>query len=233
MAQYLKAGLARIWIQDPLGDAMQMQATAGPLNDRGTSSGETAKVRLDMEALAHGKPILINNLPESAALLDHDWAGKEKIQAFAAYPLILEETVVGVMEVFGREPFRESILQEMASVANGIAMCIERKRSAEALGASGARVAAAPLGPPPARLRRPLVPAGPPARRCPGVLVRGGDDAREDGGRGRRVEHGRLGEQPGQARDVLGRVYEYFIKGFARAEGHRVANSSRRVPWCA
>src|SRR5205809_4913190 len=40
------------------------------------------------------------------------------------------------MEVFGRVPFRESILQEMGSVASGIAMCIERKHSAEALGAS-------------------------------------------------------------------------------------------------
>jgi type I restriction enzyme M protein len=30
-----------------------------------------------------------------------------------------------------------------------------------------------------------------------------------------------FGKDPGQARDILGRVYEYFIKEFARAEGHR------------
>jgi type I restriction enzyme M protein len=30
-----------------------------------------------------------------------------------------------------------------------------------------------------------------------------------------------FGDDPEQARDVLGRVYEYFIKEFARAEGHR------------
>lgn len=30
-----------------------------------------------------------------------------------------------------------------------------------------------------------------------------------------------FGEDPEQARDVLGRIYEYFIKEFARAEGHR------------
>jgi type I restriction enzyme M protein len=30
-----------------------------------------------------------------------------------------------------------------------------------------------------------------------------------------------FGDDPDQARDVLGRVYEYFIKEFARAEGHR------------
>lgn len=30
-----------------------------------------------------------------------------------------------------------------------------------------------------------------------------------------------FGQDPGEARDVLGRTYEYFIKEFARAEGHR------------
>ncbi|HTZ87246.1 MAG TPA: class I SAM-dependent DNA methyltransferase [Solirubrobacteraceae bacterium] len=30
-----------------------------------------------------------------------------------------------------------------------------------------------------------------------------------------------FGRQPGEARDILGRTYEYFIKEFARAEGHR------------
>jgi type I restriction enzyme M protein len=30
-----------------------------------------------------------------------------------------------------------------------------------------------------------------------------------------------FGSDPGEARDVLGRTYEYFIKEFARAEGHR------------
>jgi type I restriction enzyme M protein len=30
-----------------------------------------------------------------------------------------------------------------------------------------------------------------------------------------------FGKDPGEARDVLGRIYEYFIKEFARSEGHR------------
>src|SRR5439155_288304 len=30
-----------------------------------------------------------------------------------------------------------------------------------------------------------------------------------------------FGKDPGEARDILGRIYEYFIKEFARSEGHR------------
>ena len=48
----------------------------------------------------------------------------------------LEDRLVGLTSLFARHPLTEAILQEMASVANGIALCIERKRSEEALGAS-------------------------------------------------------------------------------------------------
>ena len=42
MVQYLKASLARIWIQDPFGDTMELQASAGPLTDAASSgSGPT------------------------------------------------------------------------------------------------------------------------------------------------------------------------------------------------
>jgi len=33
-----------------------------------------------------------------------------------------------------------------------------------------------------------------------------------------------------KARDLLGRTYEYFLSGFAGAEGRRGASFSRRVP---
>jgi signal transduction histidine kinase/ActR/RegA family two-component response regulator len=39
----------------------------------------------------------------------------------------LEEKLVGVMSLFSRQPLTDQINQEMASVANGIALCIERK----------------------------------------------------------------------------------------------------------
>jgi len=40
------------------------------------------------------------------------------------------------MAVFTQQPLPEQIGQEMGSVANGIALCIERKRSEQALDAS-------------------------------------------------------------------------------------------------
>jgi PAS domain S-box-containing protein len=67
---------------------------------------------------------------------DQEWAKREGLVAYAGYPLMLEDRLVGLMSVFAKVPLTEAILQEMASVANGIALCIERKRSADALDAS-------------------------------------------------------------------------------------------------
>src|SRR4029453_18611975 len=83
-----------------------------------------------------GKPILINNVVGDVRVKEPDWVRRESIVAYAGYPLMLEDRLVGLMSVFARISLSEAILQEMASVANGIALCIERKRSAEALDAS-------------------------------------------------------------------------------------------------
>ena len=100
------------------------------------NSAHAPKVVLSLESVANGKPILINQVIGDPRLPDQTWARREGIVAFAGYPLVLEERIVGLMSLFARNPLSDATLQEMASVANGIALCIERKRSAEALGAS-------------------------------------------------------------------------------------------------
>jgi type I restriction enzyme M protein len=42
-----------------------------------------------------------------------------------------------------------------------------------------------------------------------------------------------MGEPSDKAKDILGRVYEYFLGGFAGSEGKRGASSTRRARWCA
>ena len=53
--------------------------------------------------------------------------------AFAGHPLIVQDRVVGVMAMFARHPFSEGTLRALASVADSIAVGIERVRSEERL----------------------------------------------------------------------------------------------------
>jgi len=137
MVQYLSGALARIWIFDAEEKAFRLHASEGPVaGESEKNPSQQPKVSLSMDVIANGKPILINQASGDSRISDQGWVEREGIVAFAGYPLVLEERVVGLMSLFARNPLSDATLQEMASVANGIALCIERKRSAEALGAS-------------------------------------------------------------------------------------------------
>jgi signal transduction histidine kinase len=56
-----------------------------------------------------------------------------RMVAFAGYPLIMQDHVLGVMAMFARQPLSDFVQQALASVANGLAVGLERKRAEEAL----------------------------------------------------------------------------------------------------
>ena len=136
MLRYLNGALARIWIFDTEEKTLRLHASEGPASEGEQNSSRQPKVNLGLAEIARGKPLLLNQVGQDSRLVDPGWATREGIVAFAGYPLALEDRVVGLMSLFSREPLPEATLQEMGSVANGIALCIERKRSAAALGAS-------------------------------------------------------------------------------------------------
>jgi PAS domain S-box-containing protein len=136
MVHYLHAALARLWIYQRDENKLQLYASAGGMEEPGPLSSKQPRVTLDMKVVSEGRPILINNLTNDPRVADQDWVRREGIAAYAAYPLMLEDRLIGLMSIFSKTPLTEAILQELASVANGIALCIERKRSAEALDAS-------------------------------------------------------------------------------------------------
>ena len=55
--------------------------------------------------------------------------------AFAGYPLVVEERVIGVMAMFSREALSESTLHAMSLVADHIALGIQRKLARTVLAA--------------------------------------------------------------------------------------------------
>ncbi len=75
------------------------------------------------------QPHLTNSVIGDSRVHDQEWATRERMVAFAGYPLIVGDRVVGVMAMFSRNPLTEAALQAMESVANKIALGIDRKRT--------------------------------------------------------------------------------------------------------
>jgi two-component system cell cycle sensor histidine kinase/response regulator CckA len=136
MVTYLGAGLAEISTFDPRERVFQPRAAAGEAWEPGAELHSLPEVRLEIGPLAEGKPVLIKQLLEDGRIPDQAWIKRSGMTAYAAYPLVLEDKLVGLMAMFSLHPLTEQVHQELGSVANGIALCIQRKRSEEALDAS-------------------------------------------------------------------------------------------------
>ena len=136
MAQYLNGALTQICVYDPKQQVMEPRASAGPIFDASDATAKLPALSLTLDELSQGKPIFIKTLAGDARMADQAWVERHDLASYAGYPLMLENRLVGLMSLFSQQPLGESTLQEMGSVANGIALCLERKRSAEALDAS-------------------------------------------------------------------------------------------------
>jgi PAS domain S-box-containing protein len=136
MAQYLNGALAQIWVYDSARNELEPLAAEGSLLASNRPIQDAPRPDLSLLALARGEPVFIKSLAGDPRMPDQEWAARENMASFAGIPLLLEDRFVGLMSLYSGQALGESVLQEMRSVAHGIALCIERKRSKEALDAS-------------------------------------------------------------------------------------------------
>jgi PAS domain S-box-containing protein len=139
MARYLNAKVAQISTFDPGKGVFEPRATAGESPEPGHPLPGVPEVKLDLSSLAQGKPVLINQLLGDKRIPDETLVKAGGLTSYAACPLVLEDKLVGLMAIFTQHPLADQVAQEMGSVANGLASCIERKRSEQALDASEVR----------------------------------------------------------------------------------------------
>jgi two-component system, cell cycle sensor histidine kinase and response regulator CckA len=136
MVNYLNASLAQIWTYRADPGVLELRGACAPTLSDAETSRKFICPKLDMARIADGNPELIRHLADEPRMPEQDWIAREGLVAYAAIPLLLEGRLVGLMALYSRQPLGETILSEMASVANGIALCIERKLTQAALDAS-------------------------------------------------------------------------------------------------
>jgi PAS domain S-box-containing protein len=134
LVNHLDAAFARIWVLDPEDNCLELQASAGMYTH---IDGAHRRIRVGDYKIGRiaqkGKPHLTNEVLDDPEISNPEWAKQEGMVAFAGYPLIVEQQVVGVMAIFARFPLSEVTLNAMAAVADQIAIGINRKQAEEAL----------------------------------------------------------------------------------------------------
>jgi PAS domain S-box-containing protein len=128
LVEHLHGAFARIWTLNPQGDVLELQASAGRYThlDGPHSRVPVGQYKIGLIAQER-RPHLTNAVAVDPRVSDQEWAQREGMVAFAGYPLLVDDRLVGVMAMFARQPLSDATVEAMASVANGIAVGVERK----------------------------------------------------------------------------------------------------------
>jgi PAS domain S-box-containing protein len=132
IVENLDVAFARIWTLNEAENILELRASAGIYThlDGQHSRVPVGQFKIGLIAQER-KPHLTNDVIYDPRIGDVEWARREKMQAFAGYPLIVEDRIVGVIAMFSRHKMSKLTLEAMESISNGISNSIERKQVEE------------------------------------------------------------------------------------------------------
>lgn len=134
LVDHLDAAFARIWILDEAEQVLELRASAGLYVHRDGPHSRVPVGALKIGLIAAERaPHLTNEVMTDPRISDPAWARRERMVAFAGYPLISGYRLVGVMAMFARSVLTGEALLALASVADFVALGVERNRVDEQL----------------------------------------------------------------------------------------------------
>jgi signal transduction histidine kinase len=130
----LNVVFARIWTLERGGEILELQASSGLYTGLHGHYSRIPVGHLKIGLIAQTRvPYLTNAVLGDPRIQDQEWVKREGIVAFAGYPLLVDNRVIGVIAVFARLPIGSETLDTLGSIAGLVAQGIERQRSQKEL----------------------------------------------------------------------------------------------------
>jgi PAS domain S-box-containing protein len=142
MEQHLRLSLVLVWTLDANDNTLHLAGSAG-LSE--LPSGACLVLALDNSLVAQAtrdrKPFITDDIQHSNTFTERAWAARHRVSTAAEFPLIVDGRLVGMLAVFSTDTFDEPAVNTMASLADAIAVGIDRSWQAEALRKQAAELA--------------------------------------------------------------------------------------------
>ncbi len=124
--------LARVWLWNEADRCLVLRASSG-LSTRtaatGSRFGHIKLGQFEVGAVAATRqPFWTNSLQQEPWLQDPEWARREKLVAFAAFPLLVGGQLLGVMGLFSPRALDEDDLTALSTLADQLAIAIDKTR---------------------------------------------------------------------------------------------------------
>src|SRR5262245_4618455 len=110
MVHYLDAALARIWCLPAGRDILELHASAGIYSHLDGPHSRIPVGQFKIGQIAHERrPLLTDSIHDDPRISDPTWALREGMVAFAGYPLVVNDRLMGVLAMFFRKPLSEAV----------------------------------------------------------------------------------------------------------------------------
>ena len=104
LVKYFDAHFTRLWFVDKNRKWLILKFSAGKYKN---IEGEFSKVSIDSlkigPVVKTKKAVVTNDVINDPRIKHHDWAKKEKLKSFAAYPLIYKGKAIAVLAIFSKK----------------------------------------------------------------------------------------------------------------------------------
>jgi signal transduction histidine kinase/DNA-binding response OmpR family regulator/HPt (histidine-containing phosphotransfer) domain-containing protein len=126
IVSHTAGAFARVWVLNAIENTLELGAGAGLCHRVNAVDARVPVGQFKIGLIAsERKPYLTNAVIGDPRVPDQNWAKTEGFVSFAGYPLIVEDRLVGVLGLFGREPMSAATLQTLKGVANAIGVAID------------------------------------------------------------------------------------------------------------
>ncbi|OQY97892.1 MAG: hypothetical protein B6D35_13485 [Candidatus Brocadia sp. UTAMX2] len=130
----LDVAFTRIWTFNEKENILELQASSGRYTHIDGAHGRIPLGKYKIGIIARDRqPHLINSVINDPHISDKEWVQREGIVAFAGYPLIVKDRLVGVIAMFAQKAITEFAYRAFVSAGDIIALGIDRKQAEEAL----------------------------------------------------------------------------------------------------
>jgi PAS domain S-box-containing protein len=133
VVRHFETALARIWTPGKDHDVLELQASAGLYTDLDGTHSRQPVGFLNIGLIAkERKRLVIDDVMNDPRIPNKAWARNEGVTAFAGHPLLVRDSLMGVMTIFSRSSLTTKTLDALALVADAIAQGIAQKGAEEA-----------------------------------------------------------------------------------------------------
>ena len=133
MVAHLGAAFAGVWLLAE-GQTLELKASAGLHADLDGPHSRIPVGALESGLIAKERTAYVTNaVIGDPRVHDQEWAARTGMVAFAGYPILLGEHVLGVVGMFARAALGTEVPAALAATANALALGIDRQRAETAL----------------------------------------------------------------------------------------------------